>query len=315
MAKKDTGAALAKPQSGVMMAESAEMPADWLSDILGDADVEVTGTEEMDQSDVRLPAWLLNSKKEDKESGRQAPDDTFWNSITEKTKDKLRLVVLTNHKSRLWREEDTSGDLVVRCSSWDGVTGEMEDGTRRPCKGCRDYEWRTDADGKRKRNCTDVYNLISLDRETNEVCVIKVKTTAIKGFRLYYQEHFHKKRQAKVKDPKTGREVLRITDIPFFAAETIVEAEKKTGPKFTWYVPRFTFGGALPREDILGAAEMVKTYLSDYLDRASKTHDDDAAAEAIETTGSDVTTKADDFTDEGVDYGNDAPTEASGNRF
>lgn len=313
MAKKDNGGstttAIAKAES-VQMAAGVDMPSDWLSDILGNDALEVTGTEEMDQSDVRLPAWLLNSKKEDKESGRQAPDDTFWNSITEKTKDKLRLVVLTNHKSRQWREEDPgTKEFTIRCSSWDAKTGTMASGTTRPCAGCPDYEWRTDANGKRSRRCTDVYNLISLDRETRDVCVVKVKKTAIKGFRLYYQEHFHKKRPAKVRDPKTGRERVAITDIPFFAAETIVEAEKKQGGGYTWYVPRFAFGGALPKEEILGAAELVKSYLGEYLERAAKTTDADVV-DAIEATGEAI--DSNEFRD---DAGAASASDAGANRF
>lgn len=292
------GDALATSEaSSIKMAEGVDMPADWLSDILGDDEIEVTGTEEMDQSDVRLPSWILNSKKEDKESGRQASDDTFWNTVTEKTKDRLRLVVLTNHKSRIWRD-DKSGELEVHCRSWDNETGEMANGSTRSCKGCLDYEWRTNAEGKRGRNCTDVNNLISLDRETREVCVLKIKTTAIKGFRQFYQEHFYKKRAMRVTDPKTGKVSTRITDIPFFAAETLVDAEKKQGGGFTWYVPRLTFGGALDKSEILAAAELVKTMLDDYLDRAAKTHDDsDEPASAAGGAGG-APSSGDDFAED-----------------
>lgn len=306
MAKgKNESAALAKPSSsGVLMAETIEMPKDWLSDVLGDVELGVTGTEEMGQEDVRLPSWLLNSKKEDKESGRQAPDDTFWNTITETTKDKLRLVVLTNHKSRQWREEDkATKKLAVQCSSWDGVNGRMADDTTRPCAKCPDYEWRTDPQTKkRSRRCTDVYNLVSLDRETGTVCVVKVKKTAIKGFRLFYQTYFHKKRRAMI----GGK--LRIVDNPFFAAETVVESEKREGGGYTWYVPRFTFGGALPKEEILGAAEIVESYLHEYLERASKTADAEESEEPA--SGGDVI--------DASEFSDDAPqpaTSSSGNRF
>ena len=284
MAKKtDESAALAKPEQ-VSMAEGVEMPGDWLSDVLGDDDVDVTGTEEMGAEDVRLPTWLLNSKKEDASTGRACPEDVFWNTVTETGKERLRLVILSNHKSRIWREEDANNELVIRCRSWDTVEGETDSGERRRCAGCPDYQWRTDEKGKRFRRCTDVHNILAMDRETREIGVLKVKTTAIRGWRDYYQQFFHKKRAKKVVDPKTGKTKTAIVDVPFFAAETVVEAMKKTGGGFTWYVPRFAFGGALEKTEILAAAELVKGYLFEYLDRASKTHDDDAAP-AVEGSG------------------------------
>lgn len=291
---KAKGAALAKSETTqVTMAEGVDMPEDWLSEVLGDDDVDVTGTEEMNQEDVRLPTWLLNSKKEDAETGRACPDDVFWNSLSERGKDKLRLVVLTNHKSRMWRESDANDELVVRCKSWDNETGIMDDGTERRCKGCPDYKWQTDDKGKRFRRCTDVHNVLAMDRETREIGVLKVKKTALRGWKDYYQQFFHKKRAKKLPNGTT-----RITDVPFFAAETVVEAEKKTGGGYTWYVPKFIFGGALPKDEILGAAEFVKAHISDYLDRASKT-EEDADEPAAAGTG-DVVDSADFQDDDGA---------------
>jgi hypothetical protein len=292
MAKK-TNEALAKSEtSSVTMAAGAEMPADWLSEVLGDEELDVTGTEEMDQSDVRLPTWLLNSKKEDVESGRACPDDVFWNSLTERGKDKLRLVVLTNHKSRMWRESDSNDELVIRCKSWDGETGVMDDGEERPCKNCPDYKWQTDDKGKRFRRCTDVHNVLAMDRESREIGVLKIKKTALRGWKDYYQQYFHRKRARKLANGQTV-----ISDVPFFAAETIVEAEVKKAGGYTWYVPRFSFGGALPKEEILAAAEFVKAHVSDYLDRASKT-EADTDEPSVASGGSDVIDAAE-FSDDG----------------
>lgn len=305
MAKAKSTALAKDEEPQVLMAAGVEMPSDWLSDVLGDDDIDVTGTEEMSQEDVRLPTWLLNSKKEDKESGRACPDDVFWNSLSEVGKDKLRLVVLTNHKSRMWRESDANDELVVRCRSWDNVTGEMDDGTTRQCKGCPDYRWQADEKGKRFRRCTDVHNVLAMDRETREIGVLKVKKTALRGWKDYYQQHFHKKRARKLPNGQT-----RIMDVPFFAAETIVEAEKRQGGGYTWYVPKFVFGGALPKDEILGAADFVKAHVSDYLDRASKTEDDADEPEA--SGGATDYVDASEFSD---DDAAGAPAEGSANRF
>ncbi len=307
---KSKSTAIAKSDS-VHMAEGVEMPGDWLSEILGDDDVDVTGTEEMGQEDVRLPTWLLNSKKEDKETGRACPDDVFWNSLSETGKERLRLVVLANHKSRLWRESNANDELVIRCRSWDGVTGTMEDGTERPCAGCADYQWHRDPEtGRRTRRCTDVHNILAMDRETREIGVLKVKKTALRGWKEYYQRYFHKKRQRTITDAN-GKTRTVIVDVPFFAAETIVEAEKRTGNGYTWYVPRFTFGGALSKEEILSAAEFVKAHLADYLDRAEKTDDDDAdepESSAASTTHDDA-----DFID--AEVGDDFASDEGADRF
>jgi len=263
------GDALVKTSAvqSVQLASAIDVPDDWCSELLDGEEIAVTGTEEMGREDVKLPAWLLNSRKEDVESGRQAADDVFWNTVTERTKDVLRLQILTNHKSKIWREENASNELVVRCSSWDSKTGRMEDDSTRPCAGCPDAAWYRRDDGRRTRRCTDVNNLVALDRDTGEVCVIKVKTTAVKGWRQYYQAVFHNKRRSKV----AGRP--RIADIPFFAAETVVTAAKMQGGGYTWYVPQFAFGGALPLEEIRAAAEFVRDQIGAYLDRAEKSAD------------------------------------------
>lgn len=291
MAKqKTTAIAKSDDTAAAIMAPGAEMPDNWLGDILGDEDLGVTGTEEMGQEDIRLPSWLLNSKKEDKATGRECPSDVFWNTVTEEGKEVLRLQILSVHKSRLWKEEGEGGRLEVKCASWDGVTGQMSDDSTRPCAGCPDYKWRTH-EGRRVRNCTDVYNLLARDRETQEIGVLKVKKTALKPWKEYFQRYFYRKRQVQ----RGGKTV--VVDNPLFAAETLVEAEKRTGGQYTWYVPKFTFQGLIPRPEIIDAAEFLKATLDEYLDRAAKTHDTDDADEP--TAGETEIIDSADFADDG----------------
>ena len=321
MAKKAEQAALATSGGQqIQMAEAVEMPKDWLSDVLGDEDLDVTGTEGMGAEDVRLPTWALNAKSgKDADTGRAVPPDVFWNTLTEKAKPTLRLVVLTNMKTREWRESDDNDDLVTKCRSFDCVTGEMEDGTTRPCDGCPDYEWRTDEKGKRFRRCTDVYNVLGLDRETQEVGMLRVKKTAIKSFKNFYQKGFYKKRPKKNASGKVS-----FVDMPFFVYETVVESEENKTDKFTWYTPRFTLGGALPKDEILAMGSLVKSYLSDHADRLHATMAvdedvidvaDDNGASAGGSSGGDGKLDAAAFSDDGGEGGGGGDAEAGANRF
>lgn len=308
-----SGAAITKssPAGGIGLASEMEMPNDWLGEHLGDLDLDVTGTESMGAEDVRLPTWALNAKSgKNADTGRAVAPDEFWNTVTEKAKPKLHLVVLTNHKSREWRGDDGSGDLKTFCRSSDGVRGVMADGTERACAKCPDYEWKTDPQtGKRSRRCGDVSNVLAVDRETQEIGMIRVKKTAIKEFQSFYQKHFHKKRIAK--DKKTGK--TTVSDVPFFVFETIVEADERKSDKFTWYVPKFSIGGLLPLDEIAFYASLLKSYMTEHLERVVRTVevDDDNVIDVPAADGSSGgdSYSAEDFSDDGP-----APSASEGSK-
>lgn len=312
MAKNsNSSAAIAKPESpsGVTLAAPVSAPVDWLGDHLGDLNIDVTGTETMGAEDVRLPTWALNAKSgKNAETGRAVAPDEFWNTVTEKAKPKLRLIVLTNHKSREWRAEDEKKELVTFCRSTDGVKGTMRDGTVRACEGCRDYMWEDDPKtGKRGRRCGDVYNILGIDRETQEIGIIRMKKAAVKDFRGFYQKHFYKKRISKG----------RLLDVPYFAFETVVEAEERRNDKYTWYVPRFTVGGLLPKEEIAFYAELLKSFLAEQRDRLVATVESDDENVIDVPTDDAASFNTSDFADPpGPGAVIDASGEdASGNRF
>jgi hypothetical protein len=303
MAKKNQeSAALAKPDA-VQMAEAIEPAKNWLGDALEGLEIDVTGTEEMDASDVRLPTWALNSKGTNVETNRAVPDDEFLNTVSGTAKPQLRLVVLSNHKSRLWRENGADNKPVTRCRSWDGKTGQHETIGERKCDGCADYKWTTSADGKRSRKCGDVFNLLAVDRETGEIGMLKVKKAAIKVFKEYYQRYFHKKSRS----VSNGQILFR--DNPLFAVETVVDPEKQSNAIGTWYTAAFTLGGVLPREEILMYAGLLRSYMNEKAEhmRATVEGDDGVpdVSDAIDTTGGPAV-NPDEFKD---DAG------AGGNRF
>lgn len=289
MARKEaTGAALvtARSPGAIQMAEPMEMAANPLGAAIEGLDLDVTGTEEMDAGDVRLPTWALNTKATNAETGRAVPPDEFLNTVTETSKPKLRLIVLSIHKSRMFRENDTKTQkAVVRCRSWDEVTGIHETLGERPCKGCPDHEWTTTPEGKRQRNCADVRNVLAIDREDGTVGMIKVKKAAIRGLTDYYQRFFHKKDRRRT---ATGQTIIR--DNPLFAVETIVEPEVQSNAVGTWYVPTWTMGGVLPKEEILDSAAMLKSYLGEKREIMQATVAGEADVvidipDAIDTTG------------------------------
>jgi len=302
--------------TGLAMAEPMELASDWLGEEIGDASFDVTGTEEMNAQDVRLPTFALNTKGKNAETGRAVAPDEFFHTVNETSKPRLRLVVLTLHKSRAWREnDDATKKPVIRCRSWDNVTGTMDTDVERKCKGCPDYEWRTDPETKkRSRRCGDVYNLVTIDRETGEPAMVRVKKAATKRVKEWYQRYFHKKRPVRTKDAQ-GRERVDFKDLPFFAFETLVEAVMVKGNGFDWAEPVFTLGGRLSGAEILQHADLARSFVKEFAERVERSaHAADAIdgepdVDVVDTTG--APTNADDFRDD--DAGADAA--ASGNRF
>jgi hypothetical protein len=78
----------------------------------------------------------------------------------------------------------------IVCRSFDRVTGTMEDGTDRPCKGCPDWQWRKDPEtGKRTKNCGTVVNMYSEDRATRAPFLIRFKRTSLPVIMQHLQKH------------------------------------------------------------------------------------------------------------------------------
>lgn len=276
---KETKQTAIQVAGSVQMASPIEMQTDLLAGVFDDEEEVFTGTEEMGAEDVRLPTWALNTKGNDRVVTR--PNE-FLNTVTEEVKERLHLAILTNHKTRQWRENGADNKPVVRCRSFDNVTGEMEDGTKRSCAGCPDYEWKTDPQtGKRSRRCGDVYNLVGIDRENGQMGVLRVKKGSIKAVKEFYQRHFYKKR----------RTAKGYVDYPFFAFETIVGAKMEKGEGFTWAVPTFELGGLLPPEEIRMYSDLARSLLDEQKHRLTATidaADKGEAEDVIETTGGPV---------------------------
>lgn len=283
-------------------ASAAELAHDPLAAVLLDGDViEETGTEELIGT-ARIPRYAFNlSTVTDAETGVAKPvlKTVFVQTVSGAVKERLSLQVITVHVSREWKER-VDGKSVRRCSSWDARIGRMENGEERPCNGCPDYAWGKDANGKNKRNCGDVQNVVVADLETADVAILAVKKTALKPWRDYYSRHFAKQRSVRTTDPKTGQTVTRRVDLPFFSRETIVELRLVTKGSESWAEPVFKVGPLLSREHIVNGAQMVRDYRETFLHAASVI---DAVAES-----------ADDNTpggDSSFDFGENRATDAN----
>lgn len=244
MAKKDQAATTTKDeqQAGSALALAHH---DELAGVL-DFDVESDGLEELDASDVKLAAKVFNMKSTDAD-GNPLPPNVFFDTVTEKTKKELDLLPFSLHKSREWRMfDEAKQESVIKCRSMDVITGTMDDGTTRACEGCPDYQWKT-VNGKRSRNCGDVYNLFAIDREENQPCVIRFKKTSLDVIKSHLNKHHLGKRSIGGKR----------SNYPLFSF-TVRASLKMTGDKVKYAVPVLEKTGVAPREEMLLAAESAK---------------------------------------------------------
>ncbi len=255
---------MARKIEGASTALAKEEPAgalafvDPLAGILAEGDVlDVTGAEELGAGDVRIPVLVFNTKFTPAGQNDPIPPTRFLQTITEDVREKVTLQIVYDHKSRTWSTFDEKlGKRVVHCRSWDVVTGRMEDGHERPCKGCPDYEWtRDEASGKNVRNCGDVHNLVAIDRETQDVVMMPLRKTAISPFREYFQRHFYRKRPIAGSPP-------RKVDLPLFARETIATLRMERDGGMAWAMPVFEPGPMLSRDEILFGADTCRDFIA-----------------------------------------------------
>lgn len=227
-------------------------PADsaLLASMLDGLDVGTGGLGEIDEADFRLAAKIWNFKGEI--DGEPVSPTTFFDTVQETAKKELDLAFLDLHKTNLW-SEFIDGKTVRKCSSADRVMGQMDDGTERPCKGCPDAEWRN-VDGKRTRRCGPVYNVISMERDTQQPCVLRFKRTSLKAIQSHLQKHH------------IGKLVVlgQRKNVPLFSLGVKLSL-KLTGEKNKYAVPVLERGEVLGREEVAAHADSAKFYRENIL--------------------------------------------------
>jgi len=281
------------------------MQHDALGDVLGDLDLGTDGLEEVDASDIRLAALVWNSKALDQNEEPIAAT-RFYNTITEEVTQEETLALLTLHKSHVWKEYDSAESRnKIRCSSWDRVTGRMEDGRERPCDDpehpCPDKQWGRDPEtGKRGRHCSDVANVVALRLKDGQPVILRFTRTSERPWIDYLNKHVLGKRTAVV----NGKRVR--THMPLFAHPTTVRLEMVKGAASPYARPVLERGEApFSKDEILYFAESAKAYRETHLDEVRKIAegapgDDDGGGAANSAAGRDAATSFD-----AADFGDD----------
>lgn len=246
------------------------------------------GLSEVDGEDLKLSLKLWNMKGVDPVTKRQIPADVFFDTVTESTSETLDLVLLDLRKSNEWRDfVEAEKKSYVRCRSADRVTGTMQDGTERPCKQCPDAEWYTNEEGKKKRHCGPIYSVAAVEVETQQLCVLRFKSTSLSVIKAHLNRHH------------LGRRVIngQRKNYPLFAFTVRLTLKMDEGGVYS--VPSIERTGICSRDLIGSAAENARFYrdtLSKHLDRLADKHDVDAGP-SDSTRGGDTSFNPADFVD------------------
>jgi hypothetical protein len=241
-APQQSTAALAPQPAAALSTEHAQLAA-----VLNDTPIEDDGLSEIGAEDIKLPVKVFNFKGVD-QAGDPIPPNVFYDTVTETTAKTLDVMLLNLHKTNEWTEFSNEKDRnEVRCRSFDQVTGEMADGTKRPCKGCPDAKWTTvkadDGTDKRSRRCGPVYNMFAAELPTRQPCVFRFKRTALPVVQTYLNRHH------------IGRRTLgnRRVNWPLFVFKCRVALKMSDNKKYALPVLD-NMGDLSPEEIALGAA-------------------------------------------------------------
>lgn len=235
-----TGSSLVKPPTDAEAAALAALDAAGISDT-------DDGLGEVSPNDLRTPLKLYNLKRAD--GIARITQDQFLDTIERSVSGQLNLVLLELHKTNLYAVFDKKQERnVTVCRSFDCVTGTYSDpkggAHDRPCKGCPDAQWRTDAEGKRTVPCSEVWNVAAFDMDTQRVVLIKFRKTSLDSIRNYLQAHHIGRRR--LASGKRG-------NIPLFAYRVAITLQMDKAGNYA--VPVLTRGDMLSVNDLRVMAE------------------------------------------------------------
>lgn len=255
-------------------------------------DLGVTGHEEADAEDIKIPIRVLNFKG--KNIGPVLPN-VFVDTVTEETFDQIDCTILLYTKGRDFRYfSDAKNETVKVCRSFDRVTGRLgvdEDpkidaaewpNGERSCATCPHQQW-TRIDGKAHRDCGEMVSVLAIDNESKTPFFFRLRSTALAPWKAYLNKHFFKKNK--------GR------DIGVFVFSTIVSAAMEHKGNTSWAVPSFERGPMHTRADILDLSELAKRFRADLLDHVERAD----AVDLEPSRPSDDATNPADFQDDDSD--------------
>jgi hypothetical protein len=231
-------------------------------------DIQDDGLGELTSEDIKLPLKIWNFKGTDGNGDPILPN-VFFDTVQETTQKTLDVILIKDHKTNEWREYDElAGKSTVRCSSFDQVTGTMDDGLERPCAGCPDAKWENvqlDNGGmKRKRRCGPVHNVFAVELDGLKPCVIRFRRSSLPVIQAHWSRHHYKQRN--VRDPKTGR--ITKENYPAFTFACRISLKMSDDKKYA--IPEMTNLGLLPLELIAQGNETCKYVNAVMMDRLPK---------------------------------------------
>lgn len=271
---KDDALAVAPADSLAVSTDAAALDALCAAGL--DAEVD-DGMGEFRPDDFRTPVKLYNLQRK-LPDGTMVTKDNFFDSVHKTVSGVVHLALVHLHKSNDYSVFDQKeGRNVVVCRAQDQLKGTMADGTVRPCQGCPDKEWKTQADGKRRPNCSEVWNMAAVDLDYRDVCIIRFKRTSLEPIRSYLQTYFLNKR------PLPGG---RRGNIPIFAYPTEISLVMDRGGQYA--MPIIKRGDAPFAPELLKqlaeTAEGVRATLLQRLEDAERNSAEMAAAEQDDTS-------------------------------
>ncbi len=276
MAKPQTGsAALAKAEpTGITLDEQQAALAAFLGDEGEGLD---SGLSELDASDIKLPALVWNMKGTVKladGSEESIPFNTIFDTVNETQRKSVDLIFLQLHKSNAFvKFSDATQKNEPVCRSNDRKIGTVQaTGETRKCEGCPHAQWQN-VEGKRKRDCSEVWNTLAVDVEHQQPVFIRFKKTALPAIKDHVNKHHAKKLVM-------GGKRL---DVPFFAYRVKMSLEIQ-GTQTKYAVPVLTRGDQLTTDELRRYAQESATAREYLTSNADKVEDQVSSVEAPDDT-------------------------------
>lgn len=250
----------------------------------GIAEENSAGLDEFGANDFRTPLMQFNIKGKTTPDGQKITQDVWHDSIEKKIHHKLDFALLEIHKSNLYEVYDKKEERNrIVCSSFDRITGTLADsGKARPCKGCPDARWTT-VDGKRSRNCSEVWQAACLSTDEGKVFAIRFKRTSLDPIRNYLQAYHYNKRP--LPGGKRGH-------IPLFTYRVSAQLEMHKSGNYA--LPVLTRGPVFPSGDLRILAETAAA-VRETLEQRLRAADESAGDEGntdFDTTAYDAESEA-----------------------
>lgn len=251
------------------------------------------------REDIRIPTIALNAKRTDA-NGRQIPADMLFHTIDETARESVNAVLLSRELTNSYAKYDNEEQRThVLCRSDDLVTGTMADGKHRPCKGCPDALWITNPQtGKRGQNCSTVHNVLALDRDRQELFMIRFRKTSESPLVTHLNKYHIGKR--KLPGGKLGNYPLYLLAVRI--------SGRMASAKATYAVPVIELIGKLPPAEVVLCAETMQGYKDQMrgiiaaADAAEAQAGAGVRSDADDSAGGDTSFETDRFTDTAAEF-------------